>query len=706
MSHCCAVDPLTVQYFKERVEELEGRISELETQLALQEAEANDAIASWEAKSQELENELELAAEELNKTKALLEANRNDAKTLEQRVGALTEDLENKKALIESINSEREHHTENLRLMESQLAIIEKKYTDISASESATRSDLENKINELASVKAERDRLKEIQASKSQDTLEEERDRLTVVIAQLEEELNVANNMVQAFITDGSSDRATEAAAHALRFELDELKMQVEEYRLAMEEELYKREAAEHEIERLRDDIAALVYLNEHENLSDEIQQRTAKAVERLKMKERIEIDQLRKSLYRSIEETEAARASEKQANEQLSKLRLQTAVGEQEIIAAKSEIIFLTQALEELRMNEENKRASLEYRISSLEDETDVLRKYHSSELETVRNELAQLSMEKDRILHQLKESERTNSALVFAVSKAESAETEDVGDLEAEVAKLRIEIAHLLTVAADDKARAERRLREALAAHRATAEADTILEHELRLVAESNVQSLKAQLDEYRNADRKDGLSRDDSHRASTQAHMERLANELEELRHELQKVQKENAALRTRMEQAALKSKTELAALTEECRLAQSKVHKFEREGRYDAAVKSEMAKLRLSPEKRGPYSTFGNEDEDPALERVNPPLVGVEAFDLIRKQKEEIQEERKMYLEFLAEHDDLLALLAQHDLERECLKEALSQTAGMDAVEEVLRKVEQKALEQFGNVIKVL
>jgi hypothetical protein len=40
-------------------------------------------------------------------------------------------------------------------------------------------------------------------------------------------------------------------------------------------------------------------------------------------MKERIEIDQLRKSLYRSIEETETetetAREGEKQANDQLS---------------------------------------------------------------------------------------------------------------------------------------------------------------------------------------------------------------------------------------------------------------------------------------------------------------------------------------------------------------------------------------------------
>lgn len=212
---------------------------------------------------------------------------------------------------------------------------------------------------------------------------------------------------------------------------------------------------------------------------------------------------ELRKSLLRSLEEIESARAAEKEANERLAKLRLQASVGEQEIISAKSEINFLTEAMDELRMHEESKRASLEYRIGSLEDENDVLRRYHSSELETVRNELAQMSMEKDRILHQLKESEKTNAALVFAASKAETQGAEDSTNIdpEAEISKLRIENAYLLTVAADDKARAERRLREMLAAHRASVETDTILEHELRLSAESTIQSLKAQLDEYKN-------------------------------------------------------------------------------------------------------------------------------------------------------------------------------------------------------------
>lgn len=696
------------------MEELENQVSELEAQLAQQEAEANEAIAIWETKAEELEQEIDSVTEELNDAKATIDAQNQQTEKLEKEMAELSESLENQKVTVETLDDERRKSAESLVAIENQLKSLQKRCDDLQAAEELLSTTLDDTSKKLEEVKAERDKLKEIQASKSKEKLEDERNRLTVVIAQLEEELNEANNMIQAYITDGSSGRATDAAAHALRDEIEELRSQMQEYRSTADEEMYKREMAEQEIERLRDDIAALVSLNEHENPSDEIQQRTAKAVERLKMKERIEIDQLRKSLYRSIEEVEVARAAEKEANEKLAKIRLQTAVGEQEIVSAKSEINFLTQALEELRMNEESKRASLRYRVSSLEDENDVLRRYHSSELETVRNELAQVSMEKDRILHQLKESEKTNSALVFAASKAEAVEADDISDLDGEISKLRIENAHLLTVAADDKARAERRLREVLAAHRATSEADTILEHELRLAAEATIQSLKAQLDELRNAERKGGSeSRSESNRIAAQERLEHLVAELDGLRQELQKVKKENSSLKAKTEQAASKAKSELASLTEECRQAQAKAHKYEREGRFDAAVRSEVAKLHLSSEARGMHRgdwmlvTNNTENDDPALERTteSSPFVGVEAFDLIQRQKQDIQEERKMYLEFLTEHDDLLALLAQNDLERECLKDALSKAAGTDAVDEVLRTVEGKALEQFGNIIKV-
>ena len=60
---------------------------------------------------------------------------------------------------------------------------------------------------------------------------------------------------------------------------------------------------------------------------------------------------------------------------------------------------------------------------------------------------------------------------------------------------------------------------------------------------------------------------------------------------------------------------------------------------------------------------------------------------------------------MYLEFLAEHDDLLALLAQHDLERTCLKEAMFEAGLQAAVDEAVRKAEEKSAEQYGRIIRI-
>lgn len=434
---------------------------QLEEQLAEQETDANTAISTWEAKAEELEQDLETVTEELRKAVSTVEEQNEINSRLQNNLSELMESFDKQTTELEKLNSENVQVSESLTAIEENLQSLQSRYDDLTKSEEALRHKLEKTENELHSIKEERDNLKALQEAKSRDTLEEERDRLTIVIAQLEEELNEANGMLQTYITDGSSSRAAEAAAMGLREEVEDLKNQVDDYRRAAEEERRHRENANLEIDRLRDDIAALVSLNSQEIPSDEIQQRTAKAVERLKMKERIEIEQIRKSLFRTIEEVELARAAEKLANETLAKVRLQTSLAEQEVVSAKSEINFLTQALEELRQAEESKRASLEYRIGSLEDENDVLRKYHFTELETVRNELAQVAMEKDRILNQLRESEKNNSAFVLATPSADGPDNKGVSDIDAEIKRLRIENAYLLNVAADDKARAERRLR-----------------------------------------------------------------------------------------------------------------------------------------------------------------------------------------------------------------------------------------------------
>lgn len=594
--------------------------------------------------------------------------------------------------LERQIQQHEEEANEAISIWESKTLDVER---DLDATTEASKT-----------LKKERDSLKikvemlevELEGTKK---LEEERDRLTVVVTQLEDEVREANDMLQAYITDETAERATGITANALRDEIQDLNVEIDQHKQHIKNERMAREVAELEIESLKDDIATLTAFTTLENMDNKIQLSSVDAAEMLRRKGRVEMEEMRRSLYRAVEELEVSQAAEREALENLSKVQLHTSVCEQEIVAAKSEIHFLSQALEELRLTEESKRASLEYRIVSLEDENEVLIKYHASELEDMRHELSTVTMEKDRILYEFREMEKTNDALVLAASIRNVEDVERIDDYEAEAAKLRVENAHLLTVAADDKVRAERKLKESLAAQAASTEADYILEHELRVAAEETITRLRMELDQIKHKiNQESGMSLASS------------SEKLVSLNEELMKVKHENTSLKKEMEKEASAAKASMDALneecrrlTEECRMAQSKAHKAERDGRYDAAVKSEVARIRMSPnpEMRDDTSILKLGSEPIAV--MESPSKNVAALDLIQRQKEEIQEERKMYLEFLAEHDDLLALLAQLDVERMCLRDVLSEVGGEDAVTEAMQKAGDRTVHQFGKILEV-
>lgn len=74
-----------------------------------------------------------------------------------------------------------------------------------------------------------------------------------------------------------------------------------------------------------------------------------------------------------------------------------------------------------------------------------------------------------------------------------------------------------------------------------------------------------------------------------------------------------------------------------------------------------------------------------------------------YDLIADLKATMKEERDMYREHLAQHDDLLALLAQQDLERASLQEALTNASGSDAVDEAIQAAKSRASDRFGEYV---
>lgn len=326
----------------------------LQQQLETQEQDANEAIASWEYKAEELETDLEEMQDQLTALREQLFVTDDDASSLLAAVETLQSENKIFKTKFEAIGSETAFQSSRLESLNHQINRkdaevnrlrvsvdeLNEKLKILSAEDktkalkvTALEADLEQSESKLLasekvamSLKDERDDLKQQLQARSSKTLEDERDRLTVVVSQLESELQAATEMVQACITDQSTERATEAVAESLREEIHVLRNQLSAARLRFDEESAQRELFELENNRLRDDLAALVSLSNQENTPRDLKSLTIKAIDHIQKKERNEIEELRNSLVRALKDLEISRSAEKEASEAVAKaeLRLQ----------------------------------------------------------------------------------------------------------------------------------------------------------------------------------------------------------------------------------------------------------------------------------------------------------------------------------------------------------------------------------------------
>jgi regulator of replication initiation timing len=191
-------------------------------------------------------------------------------------------------------------------------------------------------------------------------------------------------------------------------------------------------------------------------------------------------------------------------------------------------------------------------------------------------------------------------------------------------------------------------------------------------------------------------------------SESFLDELSAELKQFKEENRVLSAENDKLREELETANEKSQAAIDSLTEKWRKAQAKAHMLESSDRFDAEVNVEVAKLRSNGDAAGGHPRnwiVVHENDNPARDEGPPELSPVEAYDLIQQQKIAIQEERAMYLELLAEHDDLLALLAQQDLEKASLNAALSRVAGPEAVRAAMTDAEENAVKKYGKYLKL-
>jgi hypothetical protein len=119
-------------------------------------------------------------------------------------------------------------------------------------------------------------------------------------------------------------------------------------------------------------------------------------ATETLHRRERVEIETLRGALSRAMDELNAARTMQKTLEDNVSKVSHQAVVYEQQVLNSKTEFLFLTETMDEMRDSESTRRASFEYRIDSLETEVQVQRLRYVSEIENA--SIAKRKREKKR--------------------------------------------------------------------------------------------------------------------------------------------------------------------------------------------------------------------------------------------------------------------------------------------------------------------
>jgi len=738
-----------VTQWQDNAQQLEATITELEKTIEGQHVEADEAISKWEERCNNLSEQIEemeksntfdsnsyknmFETKMMAKNEELMDANSqlNVMKTILEEVrvkfSASGNIMDSVDDFISKFNS-LEVKNEELKKTNDQILINfknEKKLKEelIATKENENaglRTKLEDKDKAIHTfefqMKDEQNHLrdqirileeKKLTAENQVESMNIEINELRVIIGQLEDELKGTNDAIQAHLTDEMSIRATEMASDALRSQLNEMKNVHLADKNLISNEIDARVLAEQEIDRLKADLMLMCQANnDSENIDGRIRKLTSKAADSIVKNERREIQELRTSLDRVMKEMRICRAKEKDAEERAASARLHASVCEQELLAAKSDYSHLQDAMRELEQSEENNRSVLEFRIDALEDEVAATIRSRDEEVETLKSEIAQGQLARDGLAYSLNESKKANSALVYS-STVENGDNIAVQPEKTELSKLRLEKAQLLVNSSEIGSQTERRIREAIAANNSLKETEIIIERELREAAESERDDLQHQLNDAKKLFHEGKKDYIEGHKSSS----DDLGDHEKDLKKEISILSDANKELKLKLEQTEADAKSLGQRLNDKCRLAEAKAREVERAGYFEAAVSAEVAKLRdeslmdfdnVITKSEGSNS---NSSEVVYLCNNDLPTEGYQAFNYVNELKSAVKEERSMYHDLLQEHEELLELLAQQNLEKENLQLILKEVGGQDAMDEALQRIEEISLQKFGKFIRI-
>ena len=637
-----------VKQWQERSEQLEAQVTELENTIKetktrseenvrlwqeraeSQEKEAADAIAQWDARCATLNErivtlELELAAADADTSVATLKAEMGENET---RLAATVEELEVK------------------------------------------CSDYQKRIDDYV---ADIDRVKSMCSvlQEERNTAAKEKEESEIIALQLKDELRHTNEQLQSYATDQFTKKATDMATQALREQMQEIRARYSADQDALRSEIEARLSAEEEVERLKSDLALLAQATEFDDDVDVHVRKMAKKMTAENVKaERKEMAQLRSTLERLREELGSCRWNERQSEDNVTNARLHTSILEQEVSAAKKDLQLMEQALEELETSKVDMIVSFEYRIEVLENERLWIERSHEEELLGIKKELAESNEERDSLAYKLEQCEKNNTALVYSTAHNEPGGKESKSGL----VKLQLERAQLLSKINEMGINLERRVREAVAAQVSLSEAELIVEKQSRHLVETSLSEAVTELDNV-----KKQLSVDVSKDRNGDDQLTQVLKEaLDDLRKKNEKLLDKNKVLQVKVETIDKENKSTISDLRDKLQIVQEELRAHERESRFEAALAAEIDHLRSSShtasisthqalvllDQNMQSRTWLDEGKE-SIDRNSAYVI--EMYDYVCELKSSIVEERQMYKDLLAEHEDLLALLGQAGIE---------------------------------------
>lgn len=723
------IDPDVLHEYETKIDSLEAAITSLEQEKEQDAEHARTVIGSWEVEYQAILEELEQTRQWKDNSsthEAVMAESAQHVSELKEEIEELQQSLDRilyEKSAFEAETKElrtqlamRSSEVEQLRrdvsnrsdvdLQQTTPDLFESRITDLLSTIQNLQHELDmargektsleirvaslddNFKSQIEAAKAENSRTKEtLEAERAKDfeklarveddmellrrekaSWEQECINLRSEYSNLAEELEETRNSLQLTLTDKATSEASHAAASVMKHQLENLQDKLESIQQALARERDAKEIATAEADRLRSNIAALLGMEDNDENKTAMEQRLMEATDSLQRMERSEISALKDSLSRTLNELSEARSSEKKMEEKAASASHRASLYEAEVVNTKNDFNFLSRTLDDIRDSEASKISSLEFRLSSIQNEHSVQTKIYAAELENLRNELSQSNLERDRLLQALNESESIRESK----SQASSPDLSYGGNAANELAQLRIEKTQLLSAATAEASRAEKRLRDNRAMIKAAAEAEVIMERELRLMAERSLESAKAELESARVSASTHALSRETGIAADQ---IVLLQNQLDEARSSREKLEHEISVLQTQLSDTKRERDMDVARMTEECQKMRVRINHVEREGRFEAQVIAEAARLKASES----TTVAAPEAKEERSEEV------IALWDHIKKLQDGIKKERTMYYEKKSEHDDLLALLARQDLEKEKLSGALASLGGQEAVQ---------------------